>query len=89
MAHVDQGRAGTQIDGIDKTLGTQIADSRRAAIKDYFTKDMNNDGWPDLIVQYADGYVELFLNLNGKFRSRGMIAYMPTTRAPLQIGDFQ
>lgn len=36
---------------------------------------MNADGKMDLIVLYQDGFVELFLNLGGKFRSRGMITY--------------
>lgn len=50
---------------------------------------MNGDGWTDIIVQYDDGYLELFLNLRGNFRSRGMVAYLPYVGDnPLQMGDF-
>jgi hypothetical protein len=36
---------------------------------------MDADGLEDIIVLYQDGYIELFLNRGGKFRSRGMITY--------------
>lgn len=50
---------------------------------------MNGDGWADITVQYDDGYLELFLNLRGNFRSRGMVAYLPYVGDnPLQMGDF-
>lgn len=63
IAHVRHGLPGTQIEGLDRTIGTQIAHSRRANIVNHFQKDMNNDGFPDIVVQYVDGYLELILNL--------------------------
>jgi hypothetical protein len=90
VAHVTQGRVGTQVDGMDRTVGTQITDGRHASIVDYFHKDMNHDGVNDLLVQYSDGYIELFLNLGGKFRSRGYIAYLPHIgNQGIQFADFQ
>lgn len=50
---------------------------------------MNQDGKEDIIVVYSDGFMELLLNLNGKFRSRGMIAHLPDLSSrPLSLGDF-
>ena len=50
---------------------------------------MNADGIEDLIVVYQDGYLELFLNHRGKFRSRGIIAYNKDIDAQrLNFGDF-
>ena len=50
---------------------------------------MNADGISDLVVLYQDGFVELFLNLGGKFRSRGMIAYnKDIDMSQLKFGDF-
>lgn len=50
---------------------------------------MNADGNTDLIVLYQDGFVELFLNLGGKFRSRGTIAYNKDIgTSQLEFADF-
>lgn len=79
-----------QQDGLDRSIGMQIADSRKSQIQNFFERDMNNDTLKDVIVQYVDGYIELFLNLGERFRSAGKIAYIPRLRGDLlQIGDFQ
>jgi len=90
VAHVTQGRAGTEVDGIDRSVGSALAVGRRANIQEYFHKDMNHDGAEDIIVQYSDGYIELLLNLGGKFRSRGYIAHLPRAGIrPIAFADFQ
>ncbi|MBC7503535.1 VCBS repeat-containing protein [Candidatus Gracilibacteria bacterium] len=75
VAHIDHGRPGTEIDGIDRTVGSIVARSSEKGISDFFHRDMDADGIEDLLIVYADGYIELFLNRGGKFRSRGMIIY--------------
>lgn len=89
MASVRHGEPNTQIDGLDRSIGMQIADSRKSQIADFFQKDMNNDGLIDILVQYNDGYIELFLNISGRFRSLGHVAYLsPFQSSLLQFGDF-
>ena len=75
VAHIDHGRVGTEIDGIDRTVGSIVTRSNGNGIANFFHRDMNADGLSDLLVLYQDGYMELFLNHKGKFRSRGMISY--------------
>ncbi len=78
VAHVQNGRTGTQIDGIDRTVGTQIGStSHRSNITKALHRDMNNDQLEDVVVVYADGYIELLLNFWNRFRSRDMLAYIP------------
>lgn len=43
VAHVTRGRIGTQVDGIDRTIGTQIASSARSPLLDFRRSDMNQD----------------------------------------------
>lgn len=89
VAHVDHGRPSTEIDGIDRSIGSIVARGNRSGISDFFHRDMDADGLDDLLVAYDDGYIELFLNRGGKFRSRGMITYnrdIDTER--LAFGDF-
>ena len=89
VAHIDHGRPGTEIDGIDRTVGSIVARGTRSGIANFFHRDMNADGNTDLIVLYQDGFVELFLNLGGKFRSRGMIAYNKDIgTSQLEFADF-
>ena len=40
----------------------------------YQVIDTNNDGYDDIVILYDTGYVELFLNEKGRFRSRGFVA---------------
>lgn len=40
-------------------------------------RDMNHDGYEDIVVVYSDGFLELILNTGGKFRKRQKIAYLP------------
>lgn len=43
----------------------------------------------DLVILYDDGYIELFLNRGGKFRSRGMITYNKDLDTKnIAFGDF-
>lgn len=89
VTHVDHGRPGTEIDGIDRTVGSIVARSNGAGIANFFHRDMNADAIEDLIVAYQDGYLELFLNHRGKFRSRGIVAYNKDIDATrITFGDF-
>lgn len=50
---------------------------------------MNNDGYDDIIITYDDGFVELYLNLNGRFKKSQMIGYVPNISPDqLSFGDF-
>lgn len=90
VATVDIDNKNAQTDGIDRSIGTQIADSRKTQIENFFERDMNADGFKDILVFYADGYVELLLNINGKFRNAGKIAYLPKVKNSLvEVADFQ
>lgn len=62
VAHIDHGRADTEIEGIDRTIGSIIDRGNRSGIADFAHRDMDADGIEDLIVTYQDGYIELFLN---------------------------
>ncbi len=89
VTHVDAHAPGTEQEGIDRSIGTQIASSSHGNIASYAHRDMNHDGFEDMIVVYSDGFMELFLNLNGKFRSRGMIASVPDISSRgISLGDF-
>jgi hypothetical protein len=89
VTHIDHNRPGTEIDGIDRTIGSIIARGTRSGIADVFHRDMNADGITDLNVLYQDGYMELFLNQGGKFRSRGMITYNKDLDSKkMAFGDF-
>ncbi len=70
MTHIDHNRPGTEIDGIDRTVGSIIARGTQSGIADVFHRDMDKDCSIDLIVLYEDARIELFLNHGGKFRSR-------------------
>ena len=41
----------------------------------YTVSDTNNDGYDDIVILYDTGYLELFLNEKGRFRSRGFVAH--------------
>ena len=62
VAHVDHGRPSTEIDGIDRSIGSIVARGTRSGLSDFFHRDMDADGLEDLLVVYDDGYIELFLN---------------------------
>ncbi len=63
MAHVDRGAPGTEFEGVDRSVGTQIASSSERGIASYKYRDMNADSLEDIIVIYDDGFLELYLNL--------------------------
>lgn len=63
VAHVDAGAPGTEFEGVDRSIGTQIASSSERSIESYRHRDMNGDGLEDIIVIYNDGFLELYLNL--------------------------
>lgn len=89
VTHVEHGRAGTEIDGIDRSVGSIVTRGIRSGITNFFHRDMDADGLEDLVVLYQDGYIELFLNRGGKFRSRGMIIYNKDIDANnIAFGDF-
>jgi hypothetical protein len=90
VAHVDKGATGTTIDGVDRTIGTQITSSNGEKVHSYLHKDMNADWYEDILVAYNDGYIELFQNLAWKFRSREKIAYIPDLLSRwFSLWDFQ
>ncbi len=89
VTHVDHWRANTEIDWIDRTVGSIITRGARTGIANFFHKDMDADGMEDLVILYDDGYIELFLNRGGKFRSRGMITYNKDLDTKnIAFGDF-
>ncbi len=63
VAHIEHRTVGTEIDGIDRTIGRQVASSTHGSIRSYTHKDMNHDGMEDIIVIYDDGFVELLVNI--------------------------
>lgn len=77
MTHVDSRAPGTEFEGVDRSVGTQIASSSERTIESYKYRDMNADGLEDIIVIYNDGFLELYLNLGGVFRKKQKIAYLP------------
>jgi len=52
VAHVDHGRPRTEIDGLDRSIGSIIARSSQSQIADYFHRDMDHDSYEDLLVAY-------------------------------------
>lgn len=89
VAHNDKKAPGTELEGMDRSIGTELTSPQSSAIAHYATRDMNKDGLQDVVVQHNDGYVELILNLSDRMRSRGNIAYIPSivTRG-FSLGDF-
>lgn len=63
VAHIDHGAPGTQIDGIDRSIGTQITSDAHGSIRSYVHKDMNHDGFEDIVIIYEDGFIELLVNI--------------------------
>lgn len=73
VTHVDNGidpvtkkvvtRPQTQIDGIDRTLGSTITRSYGSNIANYQHRDVTADGLEDILTMYGDGYIELSMNL--------------------------
>jgi hypothetical protein len=89
VAHVDERAPSTEIDGIDRSIGTEIANSNERGISSYKHRDMNADGLDDIIVIYTDGFLELYLNMGGVFRKKQKIAYMPDiTARGIEFGNF-
>jgi FG-GAP-like repeat len=90
VTHNDKKAVGTQLDGIDRSIGTQLTSSQASPVQSFAQRDMDKDWYEDIVVQHADGYIELLLNLTNKIRSRGNIAYVPDlTSRWLSLGDFQ
>lgn len=90
VAHNDKRAPGTELDGIDRSIGTQLTSQQASPVRAYTQRDMDNDGYEDIVVLHSDGYVELLLNLADRIRSRGNIAYIPDmTERGFSIGDFQ
>ena len=81
VIHVDKWAPGTEFEGLDRSIGTQIAGGNERGIEDYKYRDMNADGLQDIIVIYNDGFLELYLNLWGVFRKKQKIAYLPEISA--------
>jgi hypothetical protein len=77
VAHVDIGAPGTSLEGIDRSIGTQIAGSSERSIESYKVRDMNADWLDDAIVVYSDGFLEMYMNLGWVFRKKQKIAYLP------------
>lgn len=47
---------------MDRSIGTQLTSDHGSRIQSYAQKDMNADGYEDIIVTYQDGYIELLQN---------------------------
>jgi hypothetical protein len=77
VAHVDHMAPGTQVEWIDRTIGTQITSNLWAGVSSYAYRDMDADELDDIITLDTDGYVNLYLNMGSRFRYREQIAYLP------------
>lgn len=89
VTHNDHKAPGTELDGIDRSIGTELTSPQASPVKSYAQRDMDKDGYDDIVVQHSDGYIELLLNLGDRIRSRGNIAYVPDlTSRGLSLGDF-
>lgn len=77
VTHIDKDLPGTSREGIDRSIGKEIASGARGNIVSTTHHDMNNDGLDDILVIYDDGFVELYLNMGDRFRKRQMIGYIP------------
>lgn len=47
---------------MDRSIGTQLTSGHGSRVKSFVRKDMNADGYEDIIVIYQDGYIELLQN---------------------------
>ena len=63
VAHVEKNLPGTNREGIDRSIGKQIASRGRGNIVSTIHHDMNNDGFEDILVIYDDGFIQLYLNM--------------------------
>lgn len=89
VTHNDHQALGTELDGIDRSIGTELTSPQASPVKSYAQRDMDKDGYDDIVVQHSDGYIELLLNLGDRMRSRGNIAYVPDlVSRGLSLGDF-
>ncbi len=89
VAHVDEKKTGTQLEGIDRTIGTRITSPNNRNISTVSHRDMNADGYEDIVTLHSDGHIGLFLNQVGKFRFREQIAYVPSLVSRwITLGDF-
>ena len=89
MAHVDEHAVGTELDGIDRSIGTKIASSSQRQIMHYSRADMDGDGDEDIILVYSDGFIDLLQNMGGRFQRKQMIAYLPDlSERDILLGDF-
>ncbi len=77
VTHVDEHAVGTELEWIDRSIGTQISGGVHGSIKSFSHRDMDGDGYDDIIIVYDDGFLELLQNRNGKFHRQQMIAYLP------------
>ncbi|MBP9779728.1 hypothetical protein KBD33_03855 [Candidatus Gracilibacteria bacterium] len=88
VAHVDHDAPGTRVEGIDRTIGTQITSNLRSEVASYALRDMDNDTYEDIVTLDTDGYVSLYSNLRTRFRYRQDIAYVPDlVERGISLGD--
>lgn len=63
VAHNDKKAVATELDGIDRSIGTELTSPQASPVQAFSQRDMDKDGYEDIVVQHADGYIELLLNL--------------------------
>lgn len=63
VTHNDTKALGTELDGIDRSIGTELTSPQASPIQSYAQSDMDNDGYEDIVILHKDGYVQLLLNL--------------------------
>lgn len=89
VAHLDSSRVGTAREGIDRSIGTRIADSSRGSIRQTIRRDFDHDGYEDIMIWYTSGFAELILNLSDRWRSRGFVLHADdASDRPIDGGDF-
>lgn len=54
VTHNDKRAPGTELDGIDRSIGTQLTSSLDSPVQSYIQADMTNDGIDDIVVLHTD-----------------------------------
>lgn len=89
VTHNSKKSPDTERDGLDRALGTMLSSPTGSPVRSFARDDLDADGYDDVLTFHDDGYLQLFLNIHDRFRSRGNIAYIPQARPDtMTLGDF-
>ena len=59
---MDEHASGVEKDGIDRSIGTRITSATQKDVSSIAHRDMDNDGYDDIVALHTDGYLDLYLN---------------------------